>query len=101
MRENGTTSETSTNKKIKEIIFKIYWEQFCLPINWLVFHIKFTILKVQRRSNQSLISPRKKRIDTKKEMERLEIGRDNMEEFVRIVPDECLIDLSFRWYCND
>ncbi len=55
---------------------------------------------MHKRSNQSLISPFKKRIDTKMVMERLEIGRDNMEEFVKIVPDECIIDLSHRWYCN-
>jgi len=54
-----------------------------------------------KRSNQSLINQNKKRLDAQEEMKRLEIGRDNMEEFARIVPDECLVDLSFRWYCNE
>jgi len=33
-------------------------------------------------------------------MERIEKGRDNFEEFVKMVPDECLIDLSCKVYCN-
>lgn len=86
-------------KKILDILFKIYWEQIALPINYLVYYFKFTILKVHRRSKQSLINQNSTGIDVKKEMERMEKVRDDFEEFVNIVPDECLIDLSHRWYC--
>jgi hypothetical protein len=40
-----------------------------------------------------------RRLDTQGEIEKMEKGRDNMQEFVDMVPDECLLDLSFRWYC--
>ena len=86
--------------KLKTLIYKIYWEQIALPINYLVYYIKFRIVKVHKRSNQSLIIPSSIRIDTKGEIERIERGRDNMQEFLENVPDECLIDLSNRWYCN-
>ena len=101
MRGNGITSARNTSKLIKDFIFKIYWEQVCLPINYLVYFFKFTIFKMYKRSNQSLINQNKKRLDAQEEMKKMEIGRDNMEEFARIVPDECLVDLSFRWYCNE
>ncbi len=52
-----------------------------------------------KRSNQSLITPYKKRIDTQGEIARIQLGRDNMVEFMKMVPDECIIDLSNRWYC--
>ncbi len=99
MRRNGITSGISISKRIKNFLYLIYWEQFCLPINFLIFHIKFTIFKVHRRSNQTLITHSSKRIDTLGVIEIIERGRDNMEEFVKMVPDECLLDLSFRWYC--
>lgn len=99
MRGNGITSERNTSKLIKDFIFKIYWEQVCLPINYLVYFFKFRIFKMHRRSSQSLISQNVKRLDTQGEMEKMERGRDNMQEFVDMVPDECLLDLSFRWYC--
>jgi len=81
-------------------LYQIYWEQFCLPINYLVYYFKFRIFKIHRRSNQSLITPSSKRIDTKGEIERIERGRDNMNEFVKMVPDECLIELSEKVYCT-
>ena len=33
-------------------------------------------------------------------MELNELGRNNFEEFVRMVPDEVLPELSFKVYCN-
>lgn len=87
-------------RSIALAFYKIYWEQFCLPINYLLFHLKFTVFKVHRRSKQSLIKPTRKPIDTNEQMAILEIGRDNMTEFVKKVPDECLIDLSERCYCG-
>ncbi len=86
--------------KVKNLIYKIYWEQIALPINYTIFFIKFRIFKVHQRSNQSLIIPSSIRVDTKGEIERIETGRDNMQEFLEIVPDECIIDLTNRWYCN-
>jgi len=100
MQGNGITSDQNTSKRIKGFLFRVYWEQVALPINYIVFFIKFRIFKVHKRSNQSLIIPSSIRIDTKGEIERIETGRDNMQEFLEIVPDECLIDLSNRWYCN-
>ncbi len=96
MRENGTISV----KSISNLLYQIYWEQIALPINHFVFYIKFRIFKVHKRSNQSLIIPSSIRIDTKGEIERIERGRDNMQEFLKKLPDECIIDLSNRWYCN-
>ncbi len=87
-------------KRVSLKLYQIYWEQFCLPINYLVFYFKFRILKVHKRSNQSLITPSSKRIDTLGEIEKLERGRDNMTKFVNMVPDECLIELSQKVYCN-
>lgn len=81
-------------------LYQIYWEQFCLPINYLVYFFKFRIFKIHRRSNQSLITPCSKRIDTQGVIDRNEKGRDNMTEFVNMVPDECLIELSQKVYCN-
>jgi len=54
---------------------------------------------MHRRSNQSLINQNTKRFDTQGEMEKMERARDNMQEFVDMVPDECIAELSFRWYC--
>ncbi len=99
MPRNGITSERNTSKLIKDFIFKIYWEQIVLPINFIIFHIKFSILKVHKRSNQSLIRPSARTIDTNEHIRIIEKGRENMCEFVRIVPDECLIDLSEKVYC--
>lgn len=79
MRENGTTLVKSISKFLRKL---------------------FGFLKRKRkRSSQSLITPSIQRIDTKGEMQKIELGRDNMEEFVRMVPDECIVDLSHRWYC--
>jgi hypothetical protein len=100
MQGNGTISDQNISKRIKDFLFKLYWEQVVLPINFTVFFIKFRIFKVHKRSNQSLIIPSSIRFDTKGEIERIEKGRDNMQEFLEIVPDECIIDLTNRWYCN-
>jgi len=62
--------------------------------------MKFRLFKVHKRSNQSLIIPSSKRVDTKGEIEKIEKGRDNMIKFLEIVPDECLIELSEMNYCN-
>jgi len=81
-------------------LYQIYWEQIALPINYLVYFFKFRIFKVHKRSKQSLIIPSSKRIDTNREIERMELGRDNMQEFLIKLPDECIVDLTNRWYCN-
>ncbi len=51
------------------------------------------------RSYQALNHHSVKRLDTNEQMELTKRGQDNMTEFCRIVPDECLIDLSERIYC--
>ncbi len=76
MRGNGITSVKNIIKILRSILNLIY-----------------------KRSHQYLITPSIKRFDTKGEIMRIEKGRDNMIEFLKIVPDECLIDLSNRWYC--
>ncbi len=58
----------------------------------------FTIL-LRNRSPQSLNSHSVNRIDTNERMRITKMGQDNMVEFVRIVPDQCLIELSETRYC--
>jgi hypothetical protein len=77
MQESGITSVKSISKILKSIFNLIF-----------------------KRSNQSLIISSIKRIDTKGEIERIERGRNNMAKYLKTVPDECIIDLSNRWYCN-
>jgi len=77
MRENGTISVKNIYKILRSIFNFIF-----------------------KRSNQSLIIPSIKRFDTKGEIERIERGRDNMTKYLKNIPDECIIDLSNRWYCN-
>ena len=98
MLENGIIGETNTSK-LKKLLFQIYWDMIALPINYFIYIIKFTILKKHKRSSQSLITPAKKTFDTYMQIQRMESGRDDMEEFVKMVPDECLIELSERCYC--
>lgn len=93
--------KSKNTNKLKKLLFKIYWEQIALPINYLIYLFKFTILKRHKRSSQSLITPTKKTFDTNGQMQRLEQGRDDMEEFVKIVPDQCLIELSEKIYCGN
>ena len=85
---------------LSKILYQLYWEQFVLPINYMIYHIKFSIFRIHKRSTQSLITVNIKTFDTKGEMERLERIRDDMEEFVKMVPDECLIDLADKVYCT-
>jgi len=59
----------------------------------------FTIL-LRNRSHQSLNHHSVNRIDTNERMRITKIGQDNMVEFVRIVPDQCLIELSEMGYCR-
>ena len=99
MRENGTTSEKSTSKRIKDFLYQLYWEQVALQINYTVFFFNLKVFKRHLRSKQSLIIRSSKRIDAKGEIEKMERGRNNMQEFVKIVPDECLIELSEKVYC--
>lgn len=56
----------------------------------LIYKLKF--------SNKSLIKPNSKGIDTIEVMMRNEMVRDNLTEFVKIIPDECIIELSDRWF---
>lgn len=39
-------------------------------------------------------------MDTNERMRITKMGQDNMLEFVRVVPDECLIELSEMRYCR-
>lgn len=61
---------------------------------------KFLTILLRKRSHQALNPHSVKRIDTNEQMQIIKQGQDNMEEFVRIVPDECLIDLSEKVYCR-
>ncbi len=100
MRENGTTSETSISNRIKQLFLKIYWEQIVIPINYLIYIIKFSILKVNMRSKETLNSHSSNRLDTNEQMQIIKKGQDDMIEFLNTVPDECIVELSHRWYCN-
>jgi len=64
-----------------------------------IFRKLFAFL-IRMRSTESLITD-KQRIDTISVMKMNELGRDNMEEFAKTVPDECLIELSDKVYCNN
>lgn len=86
-------------ERIKKYLIQLYSDLVIHTIDLLVYHLKFTVFKVHRRSKQSLIRPSTKTIDTNEQMELLEIGRNNMTEFVKTVPDEVIVDLSHRWYC--
>ncbi len=77
MQESGITSVKSISKILRSIFNFIF-----------------------NRSNQSLIIPSIKRFDTKGEIDRIERGRENMIKYLKTMPDECIIDLSNRWYCN-
>ncbi len=53
-----------------------------------------------RRSHQGLNHHSVIRIDTNERMRIIKKGQDNMTEFVKAVPDECLIELSEMRYCK-
>ena len=99
MQESGTTTEKSTSKKIKPILIKLFYSQIVYLIDLIFFHLKFSVFKIHKRSSQTLNSHRVKAVNTNEQMALMEIGRDNMTEFVRMVPDEVIVDLSHRWYC--
>lgn len=61
---------------------------------------KFLTILLRKRSHQALNPHSVKRIDTNEQMRIIKEGQDNMIEFIRIVPDECLIDLSDKVYCR-
>lgn len=86
MQGNGIISVKSISKIFRKLFAFLFRKLFSFLF--------------RKRSTESLITHRKERFDTKGEMRRMELGRDNMEEFVKIVPDECIVDLSHRWYCN-
>lgn len=52
------------------------------------------------RSHQGLNRHSVIRIDTYERMRINKKGQDDMIEFVKLVPDECLIELSEMWFCN-
>ena len=95
MRENGIISV----RNISKILYKLFWKQIALPINHLIYFIKFPIFRVHKRSDQPLITSHSKRFDIQGEIERNEKARDNLMEFIKMVPDECIPELTFRWYC--
>jgi len=96
MRRSGIISGWSISK----ILYQFYWDQIAVPINYLVFFFNFWVFKRQKRSNETLITSHSKRIDTQGEIQKMERGRDNMIEFMKMVPDECIIELSEKVYCN-
>ncbi len=61
---------------------------------------KFLTILLRKRSHQALNPYSENRIDTNEQMRIIKQGQDNMSEFVRIVPDECLIELSESGYCH-
>jgi len=79
----------------------LLWRSITLVFYQLIYFIKFNVLKVDKRSNQPLITSGSKRFDIQGEIERNEKARDNLMEFVTMVPDECLPEMSFRWYCGN
>ena len=69
-------------------------------ITWVKSIIeKILTILLTRRSHQALNPHSVKMMDTYERMELIKMGQDNMIEFCRIVPDECLIDLSEKIYC--
>ncbi len=90
MRENGITWVKSISKVI--LLF--------LDLNYILFFIRFLPQRIKNRSPQSLNRYHSKRIDTNERMENTKRGQENMIEFVKILPDECIIELSERWFCG-
>lgn len=90
-----------SGKKLRSFIEKFYFQQIVFLIDFLIFQVRFSLLKTHKRSNQTLNSHSFIRSDTNEQMEIIKRGQDNMIEFVKMVPDEALVDLSHRWYCND
>jgi hypothetical protein len=87
-------------KRVTLILYQIYWTQVAVPINFSVFFFR-TLLptRIKNRSHKSLnhqivISSDEARIKM------LEEGRNNLVWFNQNVPDECLIDLANKRYCN-
>ena len=85
---------------LKLLLFKLYSTQIAQPFDYTIYFIKFSILKVHKRSTKILITSKAKRVDTRGEMERLEITRDNMANYLNSIPDQCIIDLSDKVYCS-
>ncbi len=63
------------------------------------FFKKLFSVILRRRSHQALNPHFQKVMNTYERMEITRKGQDNMIEFVKIVPDECLIELSEKIYC--
>lgn len=81
--------------RISLIILFVYRLDFGLQN--LVYFLRSQFTK---RSQQQFNTQNVKRKDAKVQMELNELGRNNFEEFVRMVPDEVLPELSFKVYCN-
>ncbi len=62
------------------------------------FNKIFSVI-LRRRSHQALNHHLEKIMTTNERMEITRKGQDNMIEFVKIIPDECLIELSEMIYC--
>lgn len=69
-----------------------------LDLNYILFFIRFLPQRIKNRSPQSLNRYQGKRKDTNEQMGSTKRGQDNMIEFVNMIPDECIIELSDRWY---
>jgi hypothetical protein len=82
------------------IFYQIYWTQIAVPINFSVFFFR-TLLptRIKSRSIKSLNHQIVKSKDEAR-IKMLEEGRDNLLWFNQNVPDECLIDLANKRYCN-
>ena len=91
MRENGTIWVKSISKIKLILLF--------LDLNYILFFIRFLPQRIKNRSPQSL-NRYSKRIDTNEQMQINKRGQDNMIEFVKMLPDECIIELSERWFCG-
>ncbi len=82
------------------VLFQIYWTQLAVPINFTVFIFR-TLLptRIKNRSIKNLNHQIVKSSDEAR-IKLLEEGRDNYVWFTENVPDECLIDLANKRYCN-
>jgi len=72
----------------------LFWQRIkisinLLDLNLLLFYLRTHIFRSHPHTN---VSTEKDRITLQEE------GRDNLIEFIEMVPDECLIDLSEKIY---
>lgn len=76
----------------------LLWERIKIVLilldpNILFYFIRTKLSRSHRHTNVSTLSN-----DIKDRIKIQELARDNLQEFVDTVPDECLIDLSEKIY---